>query len=124
MCVLSLFSCRTIKTAHNAVSRDTLIVKEYEYRLDSVYIDRYHNVYVKGDTVFKTDSIVNNVMRYVNTTDTLYRSEKDTVFDTIEKVVRERSSYDKSMSIGFWTLLALIILYVAIRILIRIYLRR
>lgn len=125
ICVASMLAgCRTIKEAHTEMSRDTLIVKTYEYVLDSVYIDRYHNVYVKGDTVFKTDSIINNVWKIVSNTDTIYKSKTDTVYDTTETIVSQRSDYDKAMSIGFWSLLAIMIIYIVVRILIRVYLRR
>lgn len=80
--ILMLFvtSCKTSKTIESV--HDTLYINnktiDYKYLHDSIYIDRWHNVYTKGDTIFMTDSVVK--YKYVINNDTLICT------DTIYKV--------------------------------------
>lgn len=80
--ILMLFvtSCKTSKTIESV--HDTLYINnktiDYKYLHDSIYIDRWHNVYTKGDTIFMTDSVVK--YKYVINNDTFICT------DTIYKV--------------------------------------
>lgn len=103
-----LCSCKA--TRHTA-THDTVYVDkvrtEYRTKIDSVFNDRWHTEYVRGDTVFRVDSLV--LYRYVFRGDTLtvrdsiYISKADTV--TIE-VKKPLTGFVKGQIAGFWILLS------------------
>ena len=75
---LANYSCKSVRTIE--VEKPVYIHDTTEVRtqiLDSIFVDRYHEVYSSSDTVFVRDSIL--VVRY--------KVEKDTVYNYIEKPV-------------------------------------
>lgn len=102
--VMTLWSCRVVRQGQSSYHSDSETGETYktvyEYIHDSVYVDQWHYIEVKGDTVYKTDSIVTNkhivhtLYDTLRVTDTLRILDIDTVFNTTE-VVPER--YKKGM---------------------------
>lgn len=110
--VFALCACSQVRTVVEVRERyvhDTLQV------VDSVYRDRVQHVKIEGDTVYKTDSVF--LFKYK----TLERVKIEQVQDSIpyevvvEKPVRIRNGYDRFTSGGFWTLLSLLVLWIAWR---------
>ena len=107
--LLSLAACKTVGEYERVASTDTIYVSKVEVRVDSVWIDRYRNVYLKGDTVF--EEIWRTEFRYV------YRDKTDTIYETkveereVERVQTEykRSGYDRFVSWGFWIVVVLVV---------------
>ena len=83
-----LVSCKTterITYIHDTID-NSCIATVYKY--DSVYVDKWHTMYVKGDTVWRTDSIVRYKMQLVH--DTLIDSMYITKEIPVEKIVIEK----------------------------------
>ena len=110
-----LCSCNTTRSTatHDTVYVDK-VRTEYRTKIDSIWNDRWHTQYVKGDTVYRVDSLV--MHRYVFRGDTLtvhdsiYVSKADTM--TVE-VKKPLSGFVKGQIAGFWLLLIGIVLAVA-----------
>ena len=113
--VLLLAACKS--TRHTA-THDTIYVNtervEYQWRHDSIYLDRWHDRWVLGDTVYLRDSVVH--YRWHTKTDTLalhdsvYISKSDT---TTVEVKKPLSGFVKGQIVGFWVLLVGVLLAVA-----------
>lgn len=112
-----LVSCRTIQPlvgTHNEQS-DSI---RTEYRIDSVYVDRWHTIWKQGDTVYIHDSIDRwrtrhdsiYAYKYINTTDTI----TNTVY-----VEDEHGAFWKGSGIAFWILIGIIVLGIAIGLIIK-----
>lgn len=100
----------TIKTDSVYVTKyDT----KYQYIHDSIYTDRWHNVYLSGDTVFIADSV--EVFKYrfirdtITSTDTIYKY-KDT------EVVKQERKHWKVAPLALIALLAIGIVKIYSRI--------
>ena len=101
--VLCLIGCTSPKTI---VKTDTIV--EYKYnnvyteKIDSVYIDKWHNIYIKGDTVRITDSIVEYKYKYLKDTayirDTVYKNKTNT--NVITKTVNKPQWWLVWLAIG------------------------
>jgi hypothetical protein len=78
-----LTACRTTsRTAtHDTVYIDRLRTEKV-VQCDSVHIDRWHNVYTSGDTVYRVDSVANYRLLRVHDTLTL----RDSVYRGSESV--------------------------------------
>lgn len=75
---LANYSCKSVSTIE--VEKPVYIHDTTEVRtkiLDSIFVDRYHEVYSSSDTVFVRDSI----------SSVHYKVEKDTVYSYIEKPI-------------------------------------
>lgn len=75
---LANYSCKSVRTIE--VEKPVYIHDTTEVRtkiLDSIFVDRYHEVYSSSDTVFVRDSI----------SSVHYKVEKDTVYSYIEKPI-------------------------------------
>ena len=113
--LLLLTSCRS--TRHTA-THDTIYVNtervEYQWKHDSIYLDRWHDRWVMGDTVYMRDSVVH--YRWHTKTDTValhdsvYISKSDT---TTVEVKKPLSGFVKGQIVGFWVLLVGVLLAVA-----------
>lgn len=74
---------------------------------DSTYIDRWHTVEVKGDTVYVRDSHMSVTYRTI--TDTAYKYVEKPVTVTVEQikeVEKPLSWWERTQRGGFWVLLA------------------
>ena len=113
--LLLLTSCKS--TRHTA-THDTIYVNtervEYQWKHDSIYLDRWHDRWVLGDTVYLRDSVVH--YRWHTKTDTValhdsvYISKSDT---TTVQVKKPLSGFVKGQIVGFWVLLVGVLLAVA-----------
>lgn len=103
---LCLHSCKTqsISCSHE---NDSIVTKT-EYKWDSVYIDRYHTIFQKGDTIYKTDSIFIDRWHKAEKADTVYIDKTETIIQPQPYI----PDYNKNCTRGFWVLLAILILLV------------
>ena len=113
-----LFACAGCKTTApsaqtNTARRDSARI---EYKHDSNYIDRWHTVYTKGDTVYVYDSIWRD--RWHTRHDTLCVNKSDTIY---QQVVTEKKSsvFLRNSGIALWVIIALLILSVLTGIIIK-----
>ena len=113
-----LFACAGCKTTApsaptNTARRDSARI---EYKHDSIYIDRWHTVYTKGDTVYVYDSIWRD--RWHTRHDTLCVNKSDTIY---QQVVTEKKSsvFLRNSGIALWVIIALLILSVLTGIIIK-----
>lgn len=109
ICLL-LGSCKSIKPV---VEYRDHYIHDTTQVVDSVYQDRVHYVYQKGDTIFKTDSVFLYKYKYLD------RNVVEQIHDSVpypvevEKVVYKRSGYDHFCSWFFWIVVVIAILGVA-----------
>ena len=112
-----LVSCRTIPKPVNAHNEQSDSIRT-EYRIDSVYVDRYHTIWKQGDTVYIHDSIDRwrtrhdsiYAYKYINTTDTIYQKVE---------VEAQGAAFWKGSGIAFWILIGIIVLGIAIGLIIK-----
>ena len=126
--VAALLLCACKSTRHTA-THDTIYVNservEYQWRHDSIYLDRWHDRWVMGDTVYLRDSVVH--YRWHTKTDTValhdsvYISKSDT---TKVEVKKPLSGFVKGQIAGFWVLLMGVLLSVAWWVFKTFYLRK
>lgn len=112
--VLLLSACAvpkvvTVTEYRDRVERDTVMVR------DSVTRDRF--VYIQGDTVH--DIQVLERIKYRDRVKTIEVHDSIPYPVTVEVPVHVRNSYDMFVSWGFWILLALIAVAIALRIYVR-----
>ena len=114
-----LRGCKTCDCLPSVEYRDSIVTRYHHdtiqtYAKDSIFIHQ------KGDTVWRERWSIRWRDKIVERHDTIYRDqEKETV--RVERVV---PTYYKGVSLAFWILVALLALATAIRILIRIYLKK
>lgn len=89
----------------------------YQTLYDSIWVDRWHVIKEKGDTIFIHDSIFIEKWREKNTHDTI--CVRDSIPYEVPKYIRQRNNYDRFTATGFWIMIALAIGYVALRIYLR-----
>lgn len=111
-------ACRTATPAVIPSHSDSVRVR-VEYRHDSVYIDRWRDRWHKGDTVYIRDSVTLWKSRYIQTADTICKTDTVAV-----RIPYERTQYDRATASGFWVLLSGLIVWVVLRVLWRIYVKR
>ena len=105
-------SCRTVRVIEQVPVEvhDTTYVAKTTH--DSTYIDRWHTVEVKGDTVFATDIRVES--KYVTRYDTVYKSvEKPVTLTTTEtvEVAKPLSWWQKAL---MWSGVAVLVVLLAV----------
>jgi len=109
----------------------TKIVTEYRDRIvhdttqvvDSIYQDRVRYVYTKGDTVYRTDSVFLYKYKYLNHDINVYVHDSIPYPVEIEVPVKYRSGYDRFCSFAFWIIFALVLLWIAWKI-VKLYFHR
>jgi hypothetical protein len=89
----------------------------YETQYDSIWVDRWHVIKEKGDTIFIHDSIFIEKWREKHTRDTLFVC--DSIPYEVPKYIRQRNNYDRFTAKGFWIMIALAIGYISLRIFLR-----
>lgn len=96
---------REIATADTVYIDKTQI--EYRTQYDSVWLDRWHTIYMSGDTVYKQDSVA--LYKYLYKIDSIYLHDTAYVghneVQTVE-VAKPLSTWRKIEIGGFWALLA------------------
>ena len=115
----SLSGCKTCQCLPETITRDSIRV-EYQrdsiYAHDSIFIDRYR----ANDTVYFTKERWSIRYRDVLHTDTMYVDNKVVVVKT-ERYV---PNFYKNCTILFWLIVVAVVIYIALRVLKAIYLRR
>ncbi len=114
-----LSGCKTCECMPSVEYRDSIVTRYHHdtvqtYEKDSIY------VHIKGDTVWRERWSVRYRDKVVERHDTIYQDWQSEVV-RVERVV---PGYYRGVSWAFWVLIALIVIALAIRILIRVYLRK
>lgn len=94
MAALLMVGCKTTQTI---VEKPVYIhdtTQSVRVERDSVYVDRWHTIEVKGDTVYVTDSVW--VVRKYRTTDTAYKYIEKPVNVEVTKI------QEVTKPLGFW----------------------
>ena len=116
-----LCSCRTPSAAvpvtnmHENI-RDSV---RTEYVHDSVYIDRWHIEYAKGDTFYIRDSVDRWREKLVIIHDSIDNSRVDSI-PVIVEIEKQGSVFLQRSGIALWVIIALIILGVVVGIIIKV----
>lgn len=90
-----------------------------ETKYDSIWVDRWHVVKEKGDTIWLHDSIYIEKWREKHTRDTICVRDSVPYEVRVVQEVRKRNGYDKFTARGFWLLLGILVLYIALRVYVR-----
>lgn len=108
--IVMLVGCKQVQTV---VEYRDHYVHDTTQVVDSIYQDRVHYISVKGDTVFKTDSVFLYKYKYLdrNVVEYVHDSVPYPVEVIVEKHVR--SGYDKFCSWFFWIVVVLALLAAA-----------
>lgn len=117
LCLLN--SCKTCECLPSVEYRDSVITRYHHdtiqtYEKDSIFI------HAKGDTVWRERWSIRWRDKIVERHDTIYQ-DRQTETVRVERVV---PTYYKGVSLAFWILVVLLLLATAIRILIRVYLKK
>ena len=122
--VLSFTGCKTpcpcASAGTNTQHSETNDSVHTEYVHDSIYIDRWHKEYVKGDTVFVRDSVFRDRWHYKQLHDSVYIAQTDTITNTIvQEVEKPANAFWKGSGIALWVLIGAIVLGAIIGIIIK-----
>ena len=120
VCCLEFVGCKTLPTppVTNTHENERDSVRT-EYIHDSIYTDRWHTKYIKGDTVYIHDSIYCWNGQYKNIHDSIDNSRIDTIYQQVE-VEKQGSAFLQRSGIALWIIIALIILGVVVGIIIKV----
>lgn len=105
----------TLPTNTHAQNNDS-VRKEYIH--DSIFIDRWHKEYTKGDTFYIHDSIDRWRDRYVYIHDSIDNSRTDTIYEQIQ-VVKPGNTFLQNSGIALWVIIALLLAGVIIGIILK-----
>lgn len=117
---LIVTSCKTVAPIVTTPHNDSVVIK-YEFKHDSVYLDRAHYMYLKGDTVFVHDTVTQKYFQNVFKTDTIYKDKEVVIEHPPEKYVPPFYKWCAGILIS---LIIVIIIYWGVRIAKAIYLRK
>lgn len=97
----------------NSAQRDSVRI---EIQHDSIYIDRWHSIYTKGDTVYIHDSIFRDRWKFRH--DSIYFASTDTIYQQVV-VEKQGSQFLRNSGIALWVLLGLLLLAVIVGIVLK-----
>ena len=110
ICMLMLTSCKTVTPAlPTNVSSSDSSNHHTELRVDTVYRDRYHTEYMRGDTLIIHDSIDRWRIRDVYIHDSIDNSRIDTIYQQVQ-VEKKGSAFLQNSGIALWVLIALFVI--------------
>ena len=89
-----------------------------EQRIDTVYRDRWHTEYMRGDTLIIHDSIDRWRIREVYIHDSIDNSRTDTIYKTVQ-VEKPYKQFLVNSGIALWVLIVLFVIAVIIGIVIK-----
>lgn len=115
-----LSSCKTVAPIVTTPHNDSIVIK-YEYLHDSIFIDRAHFEFLKGDSVYIHDTVTKTYFSIVNRIDTIYRDKEVVVTLPPEKYIPAFYKWCTGILIAIGVLL---IIYVGMRVLMRVYLHK
>ena len=124
---LILFLCSSCHTTRyipmpSSHTRDSTHLTT-DHRYDSIYIDRWHTLILRGDTVFKTDSIYVEKLRDIELHDTIRITRHDSIPYPVEVPVEVAKPIPKFYRFAAWFTI-LTIVFLILYVFLRIYLRR
>lgn len=119
---LSFIGCKHLPPPIPQAQRNSTHTRT-ELRVDTLWRDRWHTVYIKGDTVFIHDSIYFEKIKYRDRIDSVMVRDSIPYPVEVTKEVRVRNGYDRFTARGFWIYTA-IILAGLIFIVVRWYIKR
>lgn len=105
----------TIPTNTHESSRDSI---RTEYKHDSIYTDRWHTIYIKGDTVHVHDSIIKEKYKTIYIHDSIDNSRTDTIINTVT-IEKQGSAFLRNSGIALWVLIVIFLIAVIIGIVIK-----
>lgn len=113
--LLAIPGCKTptISLPTSSHSRDSVRI---EYKHDSIWNDRWHTIYTKGDTVYIHDSV--SVDRWHTKRDTIAKTRTDTIYQQIP-IEKKGSAFLRNSGIALWILIAMFVVSVIIGIIIK-----
>ena len=88
-----------------------------EYVHDSIFTDRWHKEWIKGDTVFIHDSIWRDRWHNKQVHDSIYIQNTDTIYKTVE-IIKQGSRFLRNSGVALWIIIALAIAAAVIGIII------
>ena len=116
---IALHSCKTptptLPTNTHSHDRDSV---RTEYVHDSIYTDRWHTIYMRGDTIFIHDSIYTDRWRKKEVHDSVYINNTDTIYQTVE-IIKQGSKFLRNSGIALWIIIVLAIAAAVIGIVIK-----
>ena len=109
-------SCKTVAPTVTTPRNDSIVIR-YEYLHDSVYQDRAHYVYLRGDTVYIHDTVTQKYFSIKNNVDTVYLDKEVVIDHPPEKYIPK---FYRICTL----ILALLLLYYVLRLVYRLYFRK
>lgn len=92
----------------------------YEYRIDTMWIERNKDTRRSNDTVFVHDSIIQKVIRKVKIEDTIHVNSIDTVYVPIEiSTDTSGNRFLRNSGIALWILIVLFVIAAIIGVVLR-----
>ena len=89
-----------------------------ELRIDTVYKDRWHTEYMRGDTLIIHDSIDRWRIKEVYIHDSIDNSRIDSI-PVIVEIEKKGAAFWRGSGIAFWVLIGMLVLGVAIGLVIK-----
>lgn len=117
----TIMACKTQQLQTVPQTHDSVRVQT-EVRVDSIWRDRWHTEYVKGDTVHIFDSVYVDRLRWRDRVDSI--AVHDTIPYEVPVPTRMRNGYDIFTSWGFWIMILLLAMRVAWWIVKKFYLHK
>jgi len=121
--IVLLTSCKTTQPVVVPQTHDSIVIRT-EYRVDSVWRDRWHTERIKGDTVFIHDSIFFGEYKNKEKADTICVRDSIPYPVEVPVITNEVPKFYKGSTIALWVLIALFLIYIVYRILKAVYLRK
>jgi len=110
-----LTACKTTQPVMLPQTHDSIVIRT-EYRVDSVWRDRWHTERIKGDTVYIHDSIFMGEYKNKDKSDTICVRDSIPYPVEVPVIKKEVPPFYKNCTWGFFILILLIILYILWRI--------
>lgn len=112
---VGLVSCSTVRVSRNHTSSrtDTVYIKQAEVVRDSVWTDRWHTIYTKGDTIYQLDSIIVDRWHYAKADTVLISSTNAFTANNDTIVIEKPTATKKSGWSGFcqgWTICSFVLI--------------
>lgn len=117
----TIIACKTQQLQTVPQTHDSVRV-QMEVRVDSIWRDRWHTEYVKGDTVHIFDSVYVDRFRWRDRVDSI--AVHDTIPYEVQVPTRMRNGYDRFTSWGFWIMILLLAIRIAFWLLKKYYLHK
>ena len=118
ICILTSSCKGTTPAIPTNVSTSTNDNDHKEQRIDTVYRDRWHTEYMRGDTLIIHDSIDRWRIREVYIHDSIDNSRIDTIYQQVQ-VEKKGSAFLQNSGIALWVLIALFVIAAIIGIVLK-----